>query len=204
MNLIRPKDAWSTSRQARGAAAILLIRHAETDLSGSRLCGRLAGIHLNDRGRAQSAALCTRLAHLAIGAVYSSPLERALETAAPIAAARRLDVVIDECLNEIDFGAWTGLTFSALQRRAAWRRYNTARAGARVPGGESPAESQRRIVMAIDAIAARHPRELVVAVTHAELIRYARLFAERRSVDYWNAIDVQTGSITAFGPMAVA
>ena len=56
---------------------VFLVRHGHTDWIGNRIAGRTPGAHLNDKGRAQAARLVDRMRHLPLGAIYSSPLERA-------------------------------------------------------------------------------------------------------------------------------
>ena len=86
----------------------LLIRHATNDHVGKTICGRMAGVHLNQQGQQQANALAGRLRHLPLAAIYSSPLERAIETAEPIAKAMQLQVKPDGSFLELDFGQWTG------------------------------------------------------------------------------------------------
>ena len=88
-------------------AMILLIRHALVDACGAFLAGRTHGVHLNDEGRQQAAALGRCLEAVDISAIYTSPLERACETAAAL-GARGASVFVARDLNEIDFGDWTG------------------------------------------------------------------------------------------------
>lgn len=115
---------------------ILLIRHGHTAVVGQRLVGHLPGVRLSEHGAAQARRLAGRLAADPIAAVYSSPLERATHTAAPLARQRALDVRLDSDLIEVDFGAWTGRTFAELEADERWQRFNTRRASAEVPGGE--------------------------------------------------------------------
>src|SRR5688572_9740578 len=105
---------------------ILLIRHAMVDACGRFLAGRTPGIHLNEEGVRQAAALRESLHDLPIAAIYCSPLERARETAAAL-AGDRIGITTAEELNEVDFGAWTGLTFAELDRRDDWLAFNRAR-----------------------------------------------------------------------------
>ena len=71
--------------------AILLIRHGENEyVKTGRRAGRKDGVHLNEKGRAQAQALAEALAHIPLKAVYSSPLDRTMETAAPLAARAML------------------------------------------------------------------------------------------------------------------
>src|SRR4051812_36370539 len=135
----------------------LLIRHAATAAPGVRLVPRLPGVRLNAEGRAQTAALRARLRDEPLDAIYTSPLERAVETARPLADARGIDVEAVEELNEFDFGDWTGRTFADLARLPEWHRFNTTRLSAPVPNGETAAELQLRIVAALDGLRRLHP-----------------------------------------------
>ena len=112
----------------------LLIRHALCDPVGQTITGRTPGVSLNPAGRQQAETLASRLAGLPIVAVYSSPLERALQTAQPIAERRGLSVQQLEGLNEIDFGEWTGKTLAELKPVSEWQSFNSYRSGSRIPG----------------------------------------------------------------------
>src|SRR5438874_9374343 len=113
------------------------IRHATNDLVGKAIAGRGQGIHLNELGREQAERLAEKLANCGITRIFSSPLERAQETAAPLARILNLKIHILEAIQEIDFAGWTGRTFAELQQDADWRRWNSFRLGARVPNGET-------------------------------------------------------------------
>jgi histidine phosphatase superfamily protein (branch 1) len=99
---------------------VLLVRHARTHAIDARLVGRTPGVHLSERGYAELARLREQLATISIDAVYSSPLVRARETAEPIATDHCLGVDIEDDLNEVDFGDWTGATFDVLQADPRW------------------------------------------------------------------------------------
>src|SRR5262245_47888989 len=114
----------------------LLIRHGETDAVGKRVTGWQPGWHLNSRGKQQVERLVERMMQLPIHAVYSSPLERAIETAEPIARSHDLRVGALEDFGEIHVGAWEGLTMQELEPREDWKLFNTYRSGTRCPGGE--------------------------------------------------------------------
>jgi broad specificity phosphatase PhoE len=93
-----------------------LLRHAAHDRLGRVLCGRMAGVSLSEAGRSQALKLAERVSRETVTAIYSSPLERARETAAPIAARLGLEVEVAPEINEIGFGDWSGLTFDELGR----------------------------------------------------------------------------------------
>src|ERR1700758_3193787 len=135
----------------------LLIRHGNTDLSGRVLYGRMPGVHLNEQGRKQARALAQTIKKKYIlSEVVSSPLERALETAQPIAEAQNVALTIDEGIGEIDFGLWMGKSFEELGDREDWRTYNRWRATHWPPGGESMMDVQARAWRSIQIALSRH------------------------------------------------
>jgi broad specificity phosphatase PhoE len=179
------------------AATLYLVRHAAHDHVHSTLCGRMPGVTLGEEGRRQAERLAERLAGEGIAAVYSSPLERAHETANPIARRLRLPVRIAEALNEIDFGGWTGRRFDELANDVAWASWNRARTSVRPPAGEGFAAAQARIVPFLKDLAACHDGAGVVAVTHCDVIRAALCaFMNCQSLDDYRLFDISPASIT--------
>jgi broad specificity phosphatase PhoE len=151
----------------------LLIRHALCDPVGKSIAGRTPGVHLNDAGRGQAAALASRLSTLPVAEVWSSPLERAVETAQPFASIRGLPVVQDQRLTEVDFGEWTGRTLTELEGLAQWRDFNERRSSTRIPGGEIMDEVVRRSLAMLEEVH-RHPDltgRLVAVVSHGDVLR---------------------------------
>ncbi len=175
---------------------VLLIRHGHTDAVGHRLTGRLPGVHLSSTGRAQAERLAVRLRHYSPAAIYTSPLERARDTAYP--ASRALGIGLYECagLTEVNFGEWTGRSFAELQEDATWVRYNARREGALVPDGESANDVQRRILSTLVDLAFRHEEQTIAAFTHAELIRAAVLYYMGFSLNRFTDCDIAPGSVT--------
>lgn len=106
-------------------------------------------------------------------AVYSSPLERAMETAAPIALLAGLPVRTSEAFAEIQFGEWTGRTLDELSNISEWRRFNTQRSVMRIPGGELMLEVQARVLTEMETMRARHPDGYVAIVSHMDVIKAA-------------------------------
>ncbi len=124
---------------------VRLVRHAAHGALGHRLCGRQPGVRLSDQGRAEAQALARRLAGLGVTRVLASPMERARETAEPIAEACGAAVETEPALNEIDFGEWTGAAFEALDADPRWRAWNADRGRTRPPGGEAMTQAQARM-----------------------------------------------------------
>jgi probable phosphomutase (TIGR03848 family) len=176
---------------------VLLVRHAHADHIGRRIAGRAQGLHLSPRGRAEAAALADALASLPIHAVYSGPLERARETAEPIAAALGLEVRTAAELDELDFGQWTGKTFEELADEPAWRAFNASRSSARIPGGETMAEAADRAMARLAALERVHPGGLVAGVTHGDVVRGVLLRSLGVSLDLVHRIEVAPASVSA-------
>lgn len=177
---------------------IILIRHGENDyVKKARMAGRLPGVHLNERGKAQAQALAEKLANAPIKAIYSSPLERAIETATPLAEALKLEIQIRPGLIETDIGEWTGHTLKSLRRLKIWRTVQAAPSLFRFPGGESFAETQHRICREIEAICAEHePKDLIACVTHADPIKLAAAYFIGLPLDHFQRLSVAPASIT--------
>ncbi|MGH2686329.1 MAG: MSMEG_4193 family putative phosphomutase [Actinomycetota bacterium] len=188
-------------------AVILLVRHAVTAVTGKRLYGRAGGISLSDEGREQARRLAERISAIRLDALYSSPLERCLETAAPIASACGREVRTVEGILEIDYGTWTGRPFTSLRRTRIWRRvHGTQPSAVRFPGGETLGEAQRRSVDALNEIAERHPRGTVAVVSHGDVVSLVLAHLAGVHVDLFQRIHVAPASVSAVsvgpsGPM---
>lgn len=179
---------------------ILLIRHGTTDLLGRVLYGRMPDVHLNGEGHAQAKTLARTLnARCELSEVVSSPMDRALETARPIADARSIQIVIDEAFNEIDFGSWIGKTFGELHENEHWTRYCRFRMTTRPPGGESIIDVQSRAWKGIAGIVERHLDEesaTVAVVTHGDVIRSILMLALGMSVDDIHRLEAAPASVS--------
>ena len=185
---------------------LLLIRHGLTDyVTAHRMPGWRPGIHLNDEGRAQAAALARRLAEVKLAAVYSSPLERALETAAPLAEARGLAIEVRPDLGDLHPGDWTGRTVKELENEELWPIIQAYPSGARLPGGESFQQCQARFVAELDAIRSAHPGQTIAVVSHADPIKMVVAYYLGLPLDLFQRLSVSPASLTAlafqrFGP----
>ena len=160
--------------------------------------GRAAGLSLADSGRAQAEAVAERIGRLKrVAAVYASPLERAQETAAPIASAVGREVRTEPGLNECEFGEWTGRRLSDLRRRKDWSEVQNHPSRFRFPGGESFAEMQTRIVEAAETLGRRHRGKVIVAVSHADPIKAAVSHAMGAHLDQFQRIVISPCSVSA-------
>jgi probable phosphoglycerate mutase len=178
---------------------LLLIRHGENDyVKQGKLAGRLPGVCLNETGRQQAQRLAELLSKAPLKAVYASPLERALETAAPLAQAHGLDVQVRSALVEIDIGAWTDQPLKALRRRREWKTVQLAPSRFRFPGGETFAECQQRMVNELEALCQLHAdKDILACVSHADPIKLAVAYYLGLPLDHFQRLSVSPGSITA-------
>lgn len=179
---------------------LLLIRHGENDfVKSSKLPGHLPGIHLNERGRQQAASLAEALSDVPIRAVYSSPLERALETAEPIATLHGLKIETESDLADADVGKWQGRSLKALRLTNAWKIVQRAPSRFHFPQGESFMELQARIVSVLERIIRKHnkPRDIIAVVYHADPIKLAVAHFLGLPLDHFQRLSCDTGSMTA-------
>ena len=177
---------------------VLLIRHAENEyVRKGRLAGRLSGVRLNERGREQSDQLAEALKQAPIKAVYSSPLDRTMETAAPIGAAHGLEVVERPGLIELDFGDWQDKTLKSLRRRKLWKTVQSRPSLMRFPNGETFSEAQIRVAAEIVALVRQHkPKDLIACVSHSDLIKLAMAYYLGLSLDLFQRIMIAPASIS--------
>jgi probable phosphoglycerate mutase len=174
----------------------LLIRHALTDAVGTAVSGWLPGVHLNAAGRQQAARLAERLAPARIDAIYSSPLERAMETAGEIARRRGLPVLPCEAAGEVRAGDWTGRSFNELEGLPGWRRFNALRSLGRIPGGELMLETQLRIVRELECLRERHPDAHVAVVSHGDVIKAAVAYLAGIPLDLFQRLEISPASLS--------
>jgi probable phosphomutase (TIGR03848 family) len=177
---------------------LLLIRHGLNDWVGGRLAGWTPGVHLNDPGKAQAEALVARLADVPLAAIYSSPLERAVETAQPLAAARGLPIRVVENVGEVRYGEWTGGELKELSKHELWPGVQFYPSGTRFPGGETLGEVQMRAIAALDSLRAQHPKETVAVVAHADLIKLVAAYYLGMHTDLFQRLVINPASVTAF------
>jgi broad specificity phosphatase PhoE len=174
----------------------LLIRHATTDSVGIRLSGRLAGVNLNEAGIQQAQKLAGQFSGTSIAAVYSSPLERAVQTAEAISNVLGIQTTVCEDFLEINFGAWTNLTFKELENEPLFKQFNAFRSFTRIPQGETMMEAQLRIIRGMEKLCSRHPHETVVIVSHSDLIKATIAYYSGIPLDMFQRIEISPASVS--------
>ncbi|MFT3896017.1 MAG: histidine phosphatase family protein [Anaerolineales bacterium] len=178
---------------------LLLIRHGENEyVKTGKLAGRLPGVHLNERGQKQAQALGEALTHVPVKAIYSSPLERAMETAEPIATSHKLTINQEPDLMDTNIGRWQGKSLKVLRLTKAWKIVQSAPSRFRFPDGESFVDAQTRYVNALERIVQKHkPQDVVAVVFHADPIKLAVSHFLGMPLDHFQRLGCDTGSLTA-------
>jgi probable phosphomutase (TIGR03848 family) len=187
----------------------LLVRHAVTSHTGHKLTGWAPGVHLSDDGREQANAVAERLAKAPIKAIYSSPIDRTLETAQAVAAKHRLDVQIADAIGEVQYGTWTNRSLKSLAKTKLWVKVQRFPSGARFPQGETLREVQSRAVGELERIQARHPKQVVCVVSHADVIKLVVAHYLGVHIDLFQRIAIGPASVSAIavgdeGPMVLS
>tara|TARA_B110000014_G_C19933029_1_gene482694 strand:+ start:125 stop:802 length:678 start_codon:yes stop_codon:yes gene_type:complete len=201
----------STKKSATTQATVVcFVRHGHTPTTGSILPGRAKGLYLSSQGKGQAKAVAERIGQFGnIAAVYSSPMERARETAQPIARVSGLRTRIRQGLIEADFGTWTGKNLSDLRKLPEWEKVQRNPSSFRFPSGESFLQIQSRMVDTVARIVADHQGEVVVAVSHADTIKATIAAALGTPLDLFQRIHISPCSLSVVlygqsGPMVLA
>ena len=179
---------------------LLLIRHGENDyVKTGKLPGHISGVHLNEPGQKQAQALAEALTHVPIKAIYSSPLERAMETAGPIAASHKLQIIPEPKLMDTNVGKWQGKSLKVLRLMNAWKIVQHSPSRFKFPEGESFVELQTRLVEVLEHIAAKYnkPKDIVAVVFHADPIKLAVSHFLGLPLDHFQRLSCDTGSVSA-------
>lgn len=172
-----------------------LIRHGEKD-ADDRMIGRMPGVHLTAGGRRQARALAKHLKATPLARCLSSPLERAIETAEPLARARKLEVRAALAFHELDMGDWTGISMRKLVSLPSWKHFCRFHGGTAIPGGETLAEAQARVVSEMIRLRAEHPNDGIAIVTHEDPIRLAICYFIGAPIGVYDKITIRPGSLT--------
>lgn len=177
-------------------ARLLLIRHAPTPETGTKLTGRLPGVSLDERGTAIAEATAQRLAGVKIRAIHASPIERTWETAAAIARPHGLDPIRNEGFLEVDYGSWSGRTLKSLYKLKAWKTVQMTPSRMVFPDGEAIATAQARAVAACEALAGAHRKEIVAVVSHADIIKAIVAHYLGSPLDQFQRIGITPASVS--------
>ncbi len=195
-----PDGTPMLEEKAPGATLVLLIRHAENEWTASgKLAGRTPDVHLNEAGKTQAEALANFLAAQPLAALYSSPLERCVETAAPLALRLGLPVVEVADLIEVDYGEWRGAELKELRTQPAWQAVQHFPSSFRFPLGESLRATQQRAIDAVEQLVAAHNNQTIALFSHGDVIRTLVAHYAGVPLDLFQRIQINTASVSVVG-----
>jgi broad specificity phosphatase PhoE len=170
---------------------IVGIRHARVWNPNGVVYARLPGFHLSEEGTAATESLSAALAGAPVRAVYASPLDRANETAAILARPHGLAVQEDERLSEWSFWMhWQGMAWSRIRERDPELLEAYARDPASAEPGASLEMAGRNVLGWAQDAEARHPREVVLGVTHEAPLLAALLLGQRHSLSGYHSYNL--------------
>lgn len=172
----------------------ILVRHATCEHMDDMLLGRIVDSPLDARGVRQAEAMAQSLRAREDLLVMTSPRQRTRQTAAAIAAANGCEVVSSLAIDELDFGRWSGRTFTQLADDADWRRWNEHRGSAATPSGERMADVQTRVLYQLRRLRQAFPGRAIAIVTHAEVIRAALLHWLDAPIDGYSRLAIHPAS----------
>jgi probable phosphoglycerate mutase len=181
---------------------VILVRHGLTAETGAALSGWTPGLHLDERGRTQAAALAEALRELPLTAIVSSPLERCVETASALLDDRTSDghplgLELDQRLGEVRFGEWTGRSLRDVAKEPLWKVVQAHPSAAVFPAGESLRDVQARAVAAIrDWNVRLGPDAVYVACSHGDPIRAIAADALGVHLDQFHRLAAEPCSVT--------
>lgn len=188
---------------------LFLVRHAVTSHTGHKLTGWMEGVSLTEEGRKQAEIASEGLAHVDFEAIYSSPIDRTMETARAIAKPHGMSVKSRRGLGEVQYGGWTNRSLKSLMKTKLWDTVQRFPSAARFPDGESIREVQTRAVTEIEKITEEHPKGKVCCVSHGDVIKLVAAHYLGVHIDLYQRIvigpaSVSVISLTSHGPHILA
>lgn len=188
---------------------LFFVRHAVTAHTGHRLSGWMEGIPLTAEGKKQAQTAADGLAHVEFEAIYSSPIDRTMETARAIAKPHGLPVRARRGIGEVEYGKWTNRPLKSLMRTKLWDVVLHHPSAARFPDGESILEVQDRAVAEVETIASEHPKGSVCCVSHGDVIKLIAAHYLGVHIDLYQRIVIAPASVSVItltkgGPRVIA
>lgn len=180
---------------------LLLVRHGQTDWNPIQKVMGHSPICLNETGKKQAQNLADWLKNIPLDVIYSSTMPRALQTAEIIAQGRKIPMIPEPGVAEIDYGDWVGLTFKDLEEKHAehYHAYRFKASTMAIPGGETVLGVQKRGIEAIERMRKKHTQgEKVLVVSHADVIKAILLHYLDLPLDHLQKLGCDNGSLSVF------
>lgn len=175
---------------------LVLVRHATCEHMDEMLLGRTVDAPLAEVGLREAEAMACALGLFHQALIVASPRRRAQQTAAAIATRYRAELVTSFSIDELDFGRWSGQTFTELAHDPDWRRWNEQRNLAATPAGERISDVQARVLRHLQQLRETFPGRPMVLVSHAEVIRAALLHWLQAPVDAYRRLTISPASMS--------
>jgi broad specificity phosphatase PhoE len=175
-------------------AYFYLIRHGSNDVLGKALAARLPNIHLNAQGWEEARRTAEALKAKGITRVISSPMERAQETAGALAQRIGLRVEVNDGVNEIAFGDWSGKAMAELESLPGWKLFNNYRSGTRIPNGELMIETQCRVIRLLEDLRTKQADGVFAIFSHGDPIKLAIAYYLGVPLDLFTRMEISPGS----------
>jgi probable phosphomutase (TIGR03848 family) len=172
------------------------VRHGVTAHTGHKLSGWLPGIPLSEEGRTQVEGLADKLQGVPFKAIYSSPIDRTMETALAIAKRHKLEVEVTSAIGEVQYGRWTNRSFKTVMRTKMWSTLQRFPSAASFPEGETLRAVQARAVDEVERLKVKHPKRIVCCVSHADVIKLIAAHYLGMHIDLFQRISIAPASIT--------
>ena len=177
----------------------IVLRHAQSTANERGvLAGQLPGVHLTATGVSEAEAVRSALCGRKIDRIFTSPLERCLETVEPLAANRKLKVVTDNRLIEMNYGKWSGKKLKLLSIRPLWRTIQIAPSQVRFPDGESFVEMAERVRDVLDSLRRKFPNDSILLVTHGDITKFIATYFLELPLDHLQKFVVKPASLSIY------
>lgn len=188
---------------------LYLVRHAVTSHTGHKLTGWMEGVHLTEDGKRQAEATAQHLAGVRFKEIYSSPIDRTIETARAIAAPHALDVKVNREIGEVQYGRWTDRSLKSLMRTKLWTTVQRWPSAARFPEGETLREVQTRAVNEIERLRSVHAKDTICCVSHGDVIKLIVAHYMGVHIDLFQRIFIGPASVSVinvsdYGPQVLS
>ena len=178
---------------------VVLVRHAHSEANASGLLsGRIPNIHLSNKGVEQAESLAQRIGAVKLNQLRISPMERCLETIQPWLKTfgQGIDPIIDEDLNEVDYGLWSGKKLSSLSKKKEWRTIQDSPSRMYFPDGEGIAQMQVRAMRSVLSVSKSKMNSISLLVSHGDVIKAILASSLGLHLDQFQRIVIDPASIS--------
>jgi len=174
-----------------------MVRHGEIPSNIKKVYAGKSPEHLNEKGVCQAEEVSEKLKKYEVNALYSSPIQRAVQTAQIIGRKIGKTVVIEESFRELEMGPWEGLSESKVAQKypEEWNIWQTRPAELSLPGRETLDDLLMRVLAGLQKVYHTGSNRNIIIVTHVAIIRVLLLWHSRKSLNLYKTINVPNAEI---------